>query len=102
MTEIDKEFAAVAQQINAKIDEATAALKEANRLREEANVPTLIYTEWLRDNLAQDNRSKGSPLDKDALNDLFFEIKEKLNLINVDALESEIGNAGWSTSSSYC
>lgn len=102
MSEIEQDFAEVAKQINAKIKEATDALKEANRIGKEASLPSLIYTHWTRYGIISDNRCREYPLNKDALKNYLHEIEEKSELIKVSDLESEINIAGWSTSSSYC
>lgn len=87
MSQIDQDFEKVAAQINAKLAEAAAALREANKLREEAGLETLVLSMWVR----EDN-------DRETVEAL----EEKLDLINVRELERELGCAGWSTSSSYC
>jgi hypothetical protein len=84
---IDEEFQELASKINRKLKEAVTALKEVNRLKEEAGLETLIFTSYLRDELDSD--------EWDAM-------EAKLGLIDVSDLEAELSDAGWSTSSSYC
>ncbi len=81
--DLEAEFGDTASQINRKIREATKALREVNRLREEANLPALFNSQWLRDE-----------------GDCY--LAQKLEMIDVSDLETEINSAGWSTSSSYC
>lgn len=95
MSQIDQDFEKIAAQINAKLKEAAEAVREANRLGDEAGLPGLIYTQWTAENLGLSRRNEG---DRAKLE----EIEEKLELINVRDLESALGGAGWSTSSSYC
>jgi chaperonin cofactor prefoldin len=87
MSDVEKDFSIVAEQINAKLKEAADALREANRLKDEANMPALIGAQWLAEELYGDEREA---------------FREKVELINVRALEAQLGQAGWSTSSSYC
>lgn len=109
MSDLDKDFDKVAEQINAKLKEAAAALKEANRLATEAKLPALIVTQWNEDEFldAFDPRSdeedgEESDEEEDDYDDPADRVRAKMELIDVGALERELGNAGWSTSSSYC
>lgn len=81
--DMEKEFGEVAAIINRKIGEVVHALKEVNRLRREANLPSLIYTSW--------SCEEDHPY-----------LEQKLEMIDVSELEGELSDAGWSTSSSYC
>ena len=87
MSDIVQDFETVAAQINAKLKEAAEALKEANRLKNEAGMPALIGTQWSAEDLNKHER--------EVFND-------QLELIDVSSLENELCQAGWSTSSSYC
>ena len=89
MGDVEQDFAAVAAQINAKLKEAAEALKEANRLKDEANLSTMIMAEWVREDHYDD---------KEGLE----ELESRLELIDVSNLEDQLCQAGWSTSSSYC
>lgn len=106
MSDLDNDFAKVAEQINAKIKEAAASLQEANRLANEAGLQGLIYNQFIEedDNSLED-------LDEAALerleNDPNWDgestpLKMKTDLIDVSDLEHELCVGGWSTSSSYC
>lgn len=86
-SDVNQDFAELATQINAKLKEAAVALKEANRLKDEAKMPALIGTQWAAEEMDREER------------DIF---NDQLDLINVRDLEIELSNAGWSTSSSYC
>jgi hypothetical protein len=106
MSDLDKDFEKVAQQINAKIKEAAAALSEANRLADAAGLPSLIYTQWIGeddsslDDMSEEDRQR---LEEDEEWDgESTPLKMKLDMIDVSDLEGEIQSAGWSTSSSYC
>lgn len=96
MSNLEKDFDSIAAKINAKLTEAAAALQEANRLKDEAGLPSLIYTQFIEDDL----RFDGTPRDQIATK--CEELQKKMELINVRELESALGQAGWSTSGSYC
>jgi hypothetical protein len=106
MSEIDEQFKATAEAINAKIREAAAALKEANKLAESAGLPSLIYTQWVsEDDTTMDNLSAEElqALEEDEEWDgEASPLKMKIDMIDVSDLEGEMCSAGWSTSSSYC
>lgn len=102
MSEIDKDFEAVAAQINAKLKEAADALREANKLGDSVGLPGLIFTQWLRDDLAYRTDENGHHMTKDQINEKLEEYESKMELIKTGEFEDELGNAGWSTSSSYC
>ncbi len=84
---LEAEFEEAAYQINLKLRAAVAALQEANRLREEIELPSFVNSIWLREEL-EDSESE--------------DIEAKLHELDIGALESELENCGWSTSSSYC
>lgn len=96
MSELDQDFDQVAAEINAKLQEAADALAKANELANKAGLHGLIYTQWTRDNLSYDG------LKGQALTDKCAELEAKCEKIKVSVLESELEDAGWSTSSSYC
>jgi hypothetical protein len=101
MSDLDNDFEETAKKINAKLKEAAEALREANRLSDEEGLPGLIYTQFTRDDLGANNRRMDA--DKKAeLEKHLDEIEEKLEKIDVGELEAALGDAGWSTSSSYC
>lgn len=84
---LEEQFADTASKINRKLKEASIALKEANRLAKEASLPAIVNAMWLREEL------DGKQL---AI------VRNKLENIDVSDLESEIEQAGWSTSAAYC
>jgi hypothetical protein len=96
MSELDKDFEQIAQQINDKLKEAAAALREANDLAEKAKLPGLIYTQFISENMRYD----GVP--RDQISAKCEELEKKYELIHVNELEAALGDGGWSTSSSYC
>ena len=49
MSELSNDFDLLVEQINAKLNEATKALKEANELKKKAGLETLIFTNWTRE-----------------------------------------------------
>lgn len=89
MNELEKSWEESASQIARKLTEATEALRAANRLASEAGVQSFIVTQWTYDDLGAEKAK---------------ELGEKLKAIRsvVSELESEINDAGWSTSSAYC
>lgn len=89
MANLDKDFEKVAKQINTKLKEAAAALKEVNELREEIGLETLVLSTWVREDFYDDRNALEA-------------LEKKLELINVREFERELGYAGWSTSSPYC
>jgi len=89
MTTLDKDFQHIADQINQHLKTAAAALKKANKLKDEANMAAIIAPYDLRESLGLDEEQ----------GELLI---QKCDLIDVSDLESEICSLGWSTSSSYC
>jgi archaellum component FlaC len=102
MSDLEQDFDQVAAQINAKLKEAADAINEANRLSETINLPSLIYSQWLRDDLYYQNKNSDTPKSKEEVQAELDELQEKLEKIDVRPLESALGQGGWSTSSSYC
>lgn len=102
MSELDQDFESLAAQINVKISEAAKALREANELAEKAGLDGLIFTQWIGDDMRQSNRYAEKPKTKEEIQDALDSLEQKYDLIHVRELESEMGSAGWSTSSSYC
>ena len=98
MSELEQEFKEVAAKINAKLAEATSALAEANRLSEEANLPGLIYSQFIAE---EEGYARSDETDEQA-DQRIEDLREKLSLLNTRSLETELSKAGWSTSSSYC
>lgn len=114
MSELDADFDSLVKQINIKLNEAAAALKEANRLREQAGLQSLIYTAWMRETENRDarnavdeemeeaNRDYSDDEYEDRVEAIIEEERAVYENFDVAALEREMDNAGWSTSSSYC
>jgi hypothetical protein len=102
MSDLEQDFNKVAEQINAKIAEAAKALKEANRLADEAGLEGLIFTQFTKEDIQRSNKYADEPLDDEQLDDKIADLEEKYELIKTALLENEMGNAGWNTSSSYC
>lgn len=102
MSELNEDFQRVAEDINAKLGEAAEALKEAHRLANDAGLDGLIFTQFSKDDIRRCNQYAEPPLDKFELNEKIAQEEQKYELIDVSALEAALGNAGWSTSSSYC
>ncbi|HEY5236324.1 MAG TPA: hypothetical protein VIJ14_09115 [Rhabdochlamydiaceae bacterium] len=106
MSDIEKEFKETSEKINAKIKEVVVALREANRLAQEAGLPSLIYTQFIQEE--DDTLEKLTEAELKILDDNeewdgeSSPLKMKLDMIDVSDLEGEIESAGWSTSSSYC
>ncbi len=104
MSDLEKDFQETADKINAKVKEATEALREANRLASEAGLPALIYTQYTRDD---DDYEYSEEELEDLESDENWDgeatpLERKLNMIDVSDLEGELCDAGWSTSSAYC
>lgn len=98
MTELDLDFEQVAAKINAKLKEAAEAIREANRLADQAKLPGLIFTQFMADDIMDHTYGK----EKESRKAQVEELVAKFNFIKVRDLEIELGQAGWSTSSSYC
>lgn len=93
MSEIEKNYKAVAKEINAKIKEAAAAMKEANKLAQKAGLSGLTSDPY-GDNYDED----GDPLSDEEVE----ELEEISDLINISPLFNELDKAGWRTSSIGC
>jgi hypothetical protein len=88
MSDLEKDFDKIAEQINAKLKEAADALREATRLSVEAGLNgSLIFTQWTGQDLEEEEEG---------------DLEEKFEKIDVSDLEEALGYAGWTTSSSYC
>lgn len=112
MSILDQEFdAEVLAKLNAKLEEAAKIMKEVNELRAQLGIDSLILTTWARDDFRREIRHQ---IDEGELvvsdhNEMYELIDERMDAaqsrydqIKTDALESQLNNAGWSTSSSYC
>lgn len=100
MSELESKFDEVIAKINVKLKEAAAALRAANELSYEANLPGLIHTQFT------DNSNFVDSLNLKEDTEEYVEAIENLpaimEKIDVSELEGELESAGWSTSSSYC
>lgn len=86
MTDIETDYEELAAQINAKIKEAAAAMKEANKLAKAAGINSLTYDEY-----------------GDSSDDVSEEALEEFrDNINIYPLFNELDQAGWRTSSIGC
>jgi hypothetical protein len=84
MTDMETDYTELCEKINAKILEAAAAMKAANKLAKDAGVSSLTYDEY-----------------NDEYND--EEVPEKiLEGVNIYPLFNELDKAGWRTSSIGC
>lgn len=101
---LEEDFEKTAKEINAQVKVAAEAVRKLNELRTKAGLPTLLDTQWLEDSVRWENRrlDKNEMLNEDELDEKVEDIRNKLQQINVNELESELNRAGWSTSSSYC
>jgi len=107
MSDLEKDFDGLVEQINAKLKEAAASLREVNELRAKAGLESLIFTSWQREEAYREirNRIEEEENRKPDSSEIYDEIEKRQELyerIDVRALENELGSAGWSTSSSYC
>lgn len=107
MSELDKDFEGLVEQINAKLAEAAKALSEANELRSKAGFDSFIFSAWKRDDAYREIRNRideagRDPDDGDEVYDEIEKIQSQYEKFDVRALEDALGDGGWSTSSSYC
>ena len=98
LSESDRQAQYAIERANEKLKEAAAAVREANRLSEEAGLPALVFTQFIAENYKYDHRG----VSKVELDELTENWREQLARIDVHELESELDSAGWNTSSSYC
>ena len=85
MSDMETDYTELCEKINAKILEAAAAMKAANKLAKDAGVSSLTYDEYRYD-------------DEDR-NEVPEEILEG---VNISPLFNELDKAGWRTSSIGC
>ena len=90
MSELDKDFDDVAAQINAKLEEAGKAMKEANELMEKAGIKTMF--------VHPDASIYYYDIEEDE-EEAQEEMRDKLD---ITPLFKELRRAGWSTSSMGC
>ncbi len=83
MSEIDKDFDKVAEQINAKLEEAAKLLQEANKMGQEAGMEYLAGSYYLRDDLSREQC-------------------EMMDEIDYSPVLRALDVAGWSVSSMKC
>lgn len=100
MSDLDKDFQKTVDQINAKLKEAAAALREANRLGDGAGLPGLIWTQWTSENM--DLGEDEDELTDDERDEKIEDLQAKVELIDVSDFEHAMGQCGWSASASYC
>ena len=98
MSKLESDFSKVAKNINEKIKEAAKAIEAANKLAKKAGLYGLINAHRTEYDLRRNNPG----ISPKELDELLNKQAEKCELIDVDALEYELDQAGWSTSSSYC
>lgn len=99
MSKINDEFKETALKINAKLAEAAAALREANRLGEDAGLYGLIHTQDSYPPLF--SKILSEEIDEEE-EDEYDVIEDIYNLIDTSPIEKAMRSGGWSTSSSYC
>jgi len=86
MSELNKDFETVAQEITMKLNQAAALVREAIKISESVGLEgSLIYTQYTSEDMELDD-----------------EKIELLDNIDVAELEGALDAAGWMTSSSYC
>lgn len=111
MSDLDKDFDDTVAKINAKLKEAAAAVEEANAMATGLGLPSLIYTQFTREDMLYQRRYDANgdyipynPDDDsdDEIDEKCEELEAKLSKIDVSDLESALGGGGWSTSASYC
>lgn len=87
MSDLEKEYAELAANINGKIAEAGKLLAEANKLADDAGVVFLTYNEWDTQNLSEEEKEK---------------IQFVSENISFRPVLNALSAAGWQTSSLYC
>lgn len=93
MSELDKEFEATVEQVNAKLAESAKALREAHELAQKAGFKNgLIFSQWAREK---------EPIDWND-DDQYYAMEARYGKIDVSDLEDAMSEAGWQPSSSYC
>ncbi len=102
MSTLDQDFEKIVKQINTKIREAAKSLIKANELAAKAGLPSLIYTQFIREEIFFSNNLKDEPLERKDIEDMIEKLEKKLSYIDVSLLEGALDDGGWSTSSSYC
>jgi hypothetical protein len=91
---MSEQFKMYIDELNTKIVAATEALKEVNRVKDLAGLPSIIEHKYVYEHFdVSDDENDDGEYDK---------LSEMFDLIKNGGLENEIDNAGWSTSSSYC
>lgn len=100
MPELEQEFQATIDQVNAKLQEAAKALREANDLAIKAGYKNgLINSQWAREaEMEKFPDEEGSDEDEDP----YDIIQAKYDLLDISDLEEAMSDAGWQPSSSYC
>jgi hypothetical protein len=111
MSELNNDFDSLVEQINAKLNEAATAMKEVNNLRRKAGLESLIFSQWEREEayrkisreVNESEEAEDPDFDEDeVVQTKMEELQAKYDIIDTNALERELNQAGWSTSSSYC
>jgi hypothetical protein len=90
MSNLEQDFDKIAEQINAKIQEAADALKEVNRLASEANLKAVHFNPYVG---FDDYAIKKEELHYH---------QEMIDRIDFSPLLAEMDRAGWVTSSFDC
>lgn len=107
MSELDKDFEGLVEQINAKLAQAAAALAEANELRSKAGFDSFIFSVWQREEAYRSIKNRieeeeNRKPDSEEIYDEIEKLQAQYEKFDVSELEGEMESAGWSTSSSYC
>src|ERR1700722_1996923 len=100
MTDLDKDFKDIVKQINVYLKEAAAQLKQANSLREQAGLSSLILSNYVSDEIDSsirntlDEDETGKYDNEDVYENLVQErydaIEAKYEAIDVADLEAEL------------
>lgn len=96
MSELEKDFTETIAKVNAKLQTAAKALKQANDLAKKAGYTNgLILSQFNEEDEAIDWGSSDAEGKQQKLED-------KYALIDVVDFEAALDEAGWSSSSTYC
>ena len=100
--DLDKEWKNYALQINLKIEDAVRALKDIEKLREDADMPLLIVDADIISQISCKYDAHACGADITEFNNEIEELENKCKDIDFAPLQNALYLAGWRSSSDVC
>jgi hypothetical protein len=102
MDKMESMWQATVDQINAKIKEASEAMKQARELASNVGVKSLSYDEYANEYMSKEEKAERALLSKEESEALEGKLDFFHRWVNIYPLFNELDEAGWHTSSIGC